>query len=251
MSILPTTKSKPSIEMNKYTFLLYGERKIGKTCLASMFNDPVFLMCEPGGSALSLYQLKVRKWKRFVDAVNELRTDTRFSTCVIDTGGRAYQYCYDHILETLEVSDPNEEGWGAGWSAVQREFEFQHDKIFSSGKGVLITAHSEMQTIKKKSGLEYTKMKVDLGKQARRYYAGIVDVIIYIHYDEDGNRIMTIAGDEQIEAGSRIKGRFNYPDGSPIANIPMGKDEAEAYRNLTLAFNNKLPKPITVKGKFK
>jgi len=250
MSLIPLRKSLPEVDLQKYTFLFYGERKIGKTAVASQFQNPLFAMMEPGGKALSIYQSRIKDWKSFIKLTDEIEKDEKFKTIVIDTGGRAYSYCYDYVLEEKGVSDPSEEGWGGCWSDIAKEFETQNDKIFETGKGVLITAHSEIITLQKKGGIKETKIRVDLGKQARRYYVGVVNTVLYFHYDVNGDRIMTIRGSEDIEAGTQIKKRFLYPDGEYIKDIPMGKDEEEAYNNLVLAYNNKLPRPKKPERKF-
>ena len=46
---LPTKKSKIESDLSKYSILLYGKIKIGKTSLAAQFPDALFLMTEPGG----------------------------------------------------------------------------------------------------------------------------------------------------------------------------------------------------------
>ena len=71
---LSRTKSKPKPNIEDYSLLLYGRPKVGKTSFAAEFDSPIFLMCEPGGKALSIYQNAVENWemfKKFVDLVKE------------------------------------------------------------------------------------------------------------------------------------------------------------------------------------
>ena len=62
---LPTERTQPCDSLQDYSILLYGEKKIGKTTLTSMFKKAFFMLCEPGGKALSLYSRPVRNWLEF------------------------------------------------------------------------------------------------------------------------------------------------------------------------------------------
>jgi len=234
-------KNIPETDLNKYTYLIHGARKIGKTCFASEFKNPVFLMFEHNYKALPINYAYMESWVTFKTAVSSLKSNCPYDTIVIDTGGGAYQYCYNWILSELGVEEMPEDR-GVTWAVIRNEFEKVNNELFALGKGIIVLAHSQEVTTKR-HGIEETKIRVDLSKQANSYYPGAVNVIGYFHYDIDGSRILTIAGDDGLDAGSQVVGKFKYPDGTPIIDIPMGKNQKEGYRNFELAFNNKLLKP--------
>ena len=244
---LPTGKSIPLTEMEAFTWFIYGERKIGKTTLVDEFEDVYFLMFEPGGSALAINQTYVRDWRFFVNKIIpklEKRPNYCRAVC-IDTGFMCYERCVEFCMKELELESPSDEAWGNAWKYIAKEFRDAHQRLIDAGFSIICVAHSELLTIKKRNGLEYTRVRVNLGKQATAYYGGTFDVVAYYHYDESGNRVLQIRGDAEVDAGLRIKNHFNYTNGEHIKILPLGdEDEADAFRRLKIAFNNKL----SVKG---
>lgn len=241
---LPSRASVPVEDLCGYTYLFFGERKIGKTTLSAQFPDPFFMMFEPGGRALSIKQADIQTWPEFLQYIALLEANPGYcKTIVIDTGYMAYERCFEWCLTALGLEDPRDEGWGNGWKAIDREFRQAHQRLFNIGIGVIITAHSELREIKAFDGTLTDKVVTQLGKQATRYYAGTVDVIAYYTYDRTGARVLQIRGNQDVEAGTRIKGHFQYDNGQPVIQIPMGTTEEQGYANLRAAFDNTLKAP--------
>jgi hypothetical protein len=234
----------PSTAIGDYTWLLYGERKIGKTTLAAQFEAPFFIMFEPGGRALALKQVFIQSWSEFLQVISLLEKNPAYcQTVVIDTGFMCYERCFEHCMKELNITDPRDEGWGNGWKFIDKAFRDAHQRIEALGLGLVVTAHSELREVTHRTGIKYDKVVTQLSKQAMRWYAGTLDVIAYYHYDEEGNRALTIAGSADVEAGSRCGGRFKYADGTPVSKINMGTTPEEGYANLVNAFNNNLQPP--------
>lgn len=241
---LPAKNSTPMQNMHDFTFLVYGEPKIGKTSFASQFDDVFFMFFEPGGKSITARQKYIPSWRDALKVLDELEANPSYcKLVVIDTGFAAFERCFDYALEELKIDKPSDGDWGEAWKRMDKEFKNFHERIFAMGLGFIVTAHSELVTIKKKSGLEQTKIRTMLGKQAWRFYNGIVDVIAYYEYDCDGGRQMTIRGNADLEAGCRISNHFRYADTKEmIESIPMGSSEEEAYTIFQKAFENKLRK---------
>lgn len=239
---LPMEKSVPVESLGGYTALIYGRKKIGKTSLCSHFPKSLFVLFDPGGKALRLYQVSPKNWRQFVRYVDLVIKDDRFETVVIDTADIAYDDCLEHVCFQLGVDHPSDAGWGKGWNAVRTEFVRQIKRLTRSGKGVIFISHQRETEIEERSGKKYHMKTNTLSGQAKEALEGIVD--IWANYDYDGKtRMLTIAGDDFTDAGNRCEENFHYTDGSPIREISMGNSSQESYENFVKAFYNKLEKP--------
>ena len=238
---LPTHVSAPASHIGDYSILLYGEKKIGKTSLVSKFDKAFFLMFEPGGKALSVYQKPVNSWLEFKKYVSLLQKDTTFRTIVIDTVDIAYRMCVDYICQKLVIEHLSEEDWGRGWEAARNEFDTEIGKLLKTGKGIMFISHAAEKEIKTRTGDKYHRISPTMAGQARDILEGIVDIWMYYGY-ESKSRYLWVEGNDHIGAGHRLETRFKYTDGSPISEINMGKNPTEAHENFIKAFNNQLQK---------
>lgn len=241
---LPKERSKPCDKLQDYSILLYGEKKIGKTSLSSMFKKAFFMLCEPGGKALSLYSRPVRNWLEFKTYVRLIIKSKEFENVVIDTADYSYEYCFDYVCKKMVIDHPSDEAWGKGWKAVKKEYANEINKLLHSGKGVIFISHAREEEVTKRGGEKFDRTASTLAGQAKELLEGLVDVWAYYTYEGD-QRVMIIQGDDYIDAGHRIEGRFLYTDGTPIRRIPMGNSKDEAYQNFVDAFENKLTKATT------
>lgn len=206
-----------------------------------MFPQAFFLLFEPGGKALAIYERPVRSWKEFKAYVALLKRDTTFKNVVIDTADIAYDLCLRHVCEKLVISHPSEEEWGKGWKAVSEEFNTTINELLHTGKGVIFISHAREIEIKKRDGQAFNKTSSTLSGQAKETLEGIVDVWAFYTY-EGTERVLFIQGDDYIDAGHRIEDRFLWSDGTPIRVIPMGDSKTTAYENFVAAFENRMTK---------
>ena len=237
---LPDKPSVPAKDLTAYTLLIYGEKKIGKTSLAAHFPDALFLMFEPGGKALEIYQRPVNSWAEFVAYVDLLEKDTKFRTIVIDTVDIAYRQCFEAMCRKMAIQHPSDENdFGKSWGVIETEFGKQMTRL-SHVKGVLLLSHATVSEIKSRTGEAFQYLEPSMPKQALRYVTGVVDVWAYYGYLGKERRLL-IQGDEFLGAGNRLQetGKFRTPEGKAIVSIPMGTSSAQAYRNLVAAFDGK------------
>lgn len=243
---LPTAVSTPSDRLQDYSILLFGEKKIGKTSLASMFPRTFFLMTEPGGKALSIYQRPVTTWKEFLGYLKLLKKDSRFDTVVVDTIDLLFKLAERHALQRLGISHPSEEDWGKGWSAVRDTFTPGIQELLSLGKGVIMISHAVEREIKKRSGERYDRIQPTLGGQGRDVVEGMVDIWCYYHYDGK-QRMLQIKGDDHVSAGHRLQDSHFRWKGKEVELVSMGTSKEEAFKNLIDCFNNQYnPNPNAV-----
>lgn len=234
---LATDLTVPSDALRDYSILMFGEKKIGKSSLASMFDGAYFFAAEPGHKALSVYKSDIHDWKTFKAAVRAWRKDTRFKTAIVDTVDLLFKMCEDHVCRELGVDHVSEADWGKGWSALRTEFEkTMRDLMSAPNKGTVLISHSTEREVKKRSGEKYHRIQPTMPGTARDIIESMVDIWCYFAYDDD-RRTLTIRGDDLIAAGHRLQDRFRWK-GQEVVVIDMGLTKEEGYRNFLAAFNN-------------
>lgn len=236
---LSTEKFIPSNRLLDYTIIIYGERKIGKTTLASQFEEPYFFMCEPNDS-YALYRNNVTDWRNYKElSVQFLEGDHPFKTAVIDTGQSLYELAFKHACEKHQISHPGDyDDYGASWNKVWQTFSPYVKPLTLSEYGLIVLAHSIEKEVKTKTGRRYIQIEPDLSRQASKLFTKEIYNIFYYYFEND-KRWLQIEGDELVMAGHRMERRFLTPRGERVHNIPMGASKEQAYRNLMNAFNNK------------
>lgn len=234
---LPTERTPPSDTLSDYSILLFGEKKIGKTTLASMFPDTLLLCAEPGAKALNVFRMDVRSWKEFKKIIRLLKKDRRFKTVVVDTVDLLFKLCDAQVCMNLGVDHVSEADWGRGWSAVRDEFTTAMADLMSLEKGLILISHSTEKEIKPRNGAKYDRIQPTMANTARDICEAMVDIWAYFHYD-GSDRVLTIRGDEHITAGHRLQTRFKH-DGKELDTIDMGTSKEEAYKNFIDAFHNR------------
>jgi hypothetical protein len=237
--VLPTEKRRPSAQLSDFSWLIYGDKKIGKTSICSQFPGALIYSFEPGAKSLEVFAVDIPDWETAV-AYNEqlFTTEHEFKNIVIDTGKIAYDRNMQFICKQEGMSHPSDQAYGKGWSAVGKSFEKFHLDISGNSLGLIIVAHEKVTETEKASGLKQFKIEPELSGSSLNFYHGMVDIIARYHFI--GNmRFLTIRGNENEVAGCRMKNNFLTPKGERVVRIPMGESEEEAYANLVNAFNNK------------
>jgi len=234
--VLPTEMSKPSVRLGDYSILLFGLEKIGKTTLAAQFPDAIFLMAEPGGRGLSIYQTPITNWPTFKKALRLLSKDKRFKTVIVDTVDILFKMCERTTCRKMGIDHPSDEDWGKGWNAIRDEFTEQMALLLSLGKGVILISHATEREIKRRDGSKYHVIGPTMAGQARSVIQPMVDIWCYYAFNKD-RRTLIIRGDEHVTAGVRPPKNFLW-DGKPVVEIDMGESPEEAYKNFIAAFKN-------------
>lgn len=237
--ILPVMKSVRATTFEEYTTLIHGEKKIGKSTLASYFKNSLMMFFEPGSKALEVFSVAIPDWEYFTGYISLLeKREHNYKNVVIDTGDICYKRCFEYVCYQRHVKHPSDANdYGATWKFIEQEFERAHSRLMNMGMGLIVIAHSQEKEFKDRNGEKFERIVPVLSKQADEYYAGVLDNIFYYDYQEK-KRFLTIRGDSGVVAGTRCEKNFLTPSGERIEYIPMGKSAKEAYQNLVKAFNN-------------
>jgi hypothetical protein len=243
---LPSKPKEPDTDLGRYTLLLYGREKIGKTTMLSSFPDALFFSTEPGTKGLRIFEFNsedggVKNWDLFRKGVDLLIANPdRFKTIVVDTVDRAYDMCMDWVCENRGIEYPGHdadggEDFGKSWRAVKLEFLEQIHRIIQSGRGLCFTSHVREETIRTRSGEKYTRIYPSMSKQARTVVEAIVDLFFYAEYIRDvsgeNRRVLICQGDETVWAGARATSAEVFP-----TFLPMERD---GYKVIREAFSGK------------
>ena len=212
---LPTMKSEPISEIGDMSFLIYGEKKIGKTSLASQFPNALFLAFEKGYSGLSIYvepmfnKKQRTDWRKFVSFIDLLiKEDHEFRTVVIDTVDEAYSACMEYVCEVEGWTHPSEGPYGKGWKAVEKEFSTQIGRLVNCSKfGTIFLSHAVEKEFLERTGGKYDKIIASMPDQARKLICAVSDCIIFYGYHGE-QRLLTVRGSDSVESGSRMGKHF-------------------------------------------
>jgi len=248
---LATEKSEPCQNLQDYSLLLYGEKKIGKTSLCSEFPEAGFFLFEPGGKGLRILPNECHDWATFKGYVKLLKENPEiYQNVVIDTVDAAYAKCFDYVAKREGFEHPTDENdFGKSWGKIKKEFVDTMDEIIATGRGVIFISHAEENEFQERSGSKYKKIIPSMPKQVREYLRAFVDIIAFYGYSGK-ERLVTIQGSDSVDAGHRVSEHFLTIDGEPVHSIHMGKDFKEAYQNFLAAFNNQQEDPHIPERKF-
>jgi hypothetical protein len=190
--MLPTKKTMAVTDISKYTMLIYGVPKIGKSTFCSQLDSPLFIATEPGLNALDTFQVDCSSWKQFKKACVELQKgDHDFKTVIIDTVDNLFMQCSEYICKEKGVSHESDLPMGKGYSLVTDEFKRVLTKLAALPYGVILISHAQQITVETRTG-DFTKTTTTLGGKQKKFVNGFVDMILYFDI-----AIKTIDGEEQ------------------------------------------------------
>lgn len=207
MPALPVSKTPPKQKLEEQTILLYGPPKIGKSTLASQFDNPIFLATEAGLNALEVYQAPVPNWDDFLGYCKEIAVGKHeFKTVVVDTVDMLFKACSEYVRKKNNIQHESDLDWGKGWQLVKDEFSRALVKLSLLPYGLVMISHADMIEIKTRTA-KISKAVPTLQKSAREIVLGMSDIILYaesIVTDKDGEvRILRTKPSENWEAGDR------------------------------------------------
>ena len=242
---LPTEPKPKETDIMKYTMLLYGREKIGKTTALASFPGAIFFCTEPGSKGLEIYEYNhedggVKNWEIFRSGVRALVANPgKFKTVIIDTVDRAYDHCLDWVCEHKGIEYPGQdnagkEDFGKSWRAVKQEFMEQIHALSQAGMGICLTSHATETEFKTRSGEKFARIQPSMSGQARKVIEAMVDMFFYCEYmrspEGANSRVVICQGDETIWAGARETVAEDFP-----AFLPLQK--RDWFEVLQSAFN--------------
>jgi hypothetical protein len=213
--------------------VIYGPEGVGKSTLASLTPDPVFLDTEGGTHHLDVIRLDAAStWEEITAAITQLaKADHPFRTLVIDTADWLEKRLSEHLCRKSNKDSIEDFGYGKGWVILTEEFaRFLNslDALTARGMHVVFLAHS---TVKKFEAPDqagsYDRFELKLSKQVAPLLKEWADVVLFANYvtriaEKDSGKTRGVGGKERVlyathTAAYDAKNRHGLPDKLPFS----------------------------------
>lgn len=211
--------------------LIYGPEGIGKSTLAAMWPNPIFIDLEGGTNQLPVVRLESpSSWSMLRAELTAIKNrEIPCSTVVIDTMDAAERMCAEYIMARDGKKSIEEWGYGKGYTILQEEFGRLLDYLTdtaASGINVVVLGHSTMRKFERpdESGA-YDRFELKLTKQVSPMVKEWADMVLFCDYKTyvETNK----SGKAKATGGARVirtthaptwdaKNRFGLPDELPL-----------------------------------
>ena len=211
--------------------LIYGPEGIGKSTLAAMWPNPIFIDLEGGTNQLPVVRLETpSSWSMLRAELTAIKNrEVPCSTVVIDTMDAAERMCAEYIMARDGKKSIEEWGYGKGYTILQEEFGRLLDyltDIAASGINVVVLGHSTMRKFERpdESGA-YDRFELKLTKQVSPMVKEWADMVLFCDYKTyvETNK----SGKAKATGGARVirtthaptwdaKNRFGLSDELPL-----------------------------------
>ena len=211
--------------------LIYGPEGIGKSTLAAMWPNPIFIDLEGGTNQLPVVRLETpSSWSMLRAELTAIKNrEIPCSTVVIDTMDAAERMCAEYIMARDGKKSIEEWGYGKGYTILQEEFGRLLDYLTdtaASGINVVVLGHSTMRKFERpdESGA-YDRFELKLTKQVSPMVKEWANMVLFCDYKTyvETNK----SGKAKATGGARVirtthaptwdaKNRFGLPDELPL-----------------------------------
>lgn len=216
-NIQPHVVSK---DLTGKSFLIYGDRKVGKTTCACSFPKAILLGFEKGWDYLDgVLPVPINSWKEALDVKKQLlkdakavtdgeKSETVYKTVIVDTIDIAYDLCEKFILDKEGVEYLDETEKMRGYRAVSREYDKFFQEIMKAGYTLVCISHATTKQVKE-NGEKYDKTIPTVPDRGFLVVSRLVDVCAYATFEpnpddpNNPNRVLIMRGSKNLEAGSR------------------------------------------------
>lgn len=221
MGILPEVKSVPSTDVNKETYLIYGQSGIGKTTFCARLEEVLFLDTEKGSTLQNAYRLPIPDWETFVRAVDELALKKhKFKNVVIDTVGRLVLMCTRYCCDKFNIQHPSDMEFGKAYDIIKKQFDGPIHKLQHQGLGVWFVAHTTSRLIKAPIGGDFEFFEPDLPAFLKRSVLALCDFVFYCTIETKIEKVGTESKVVHVRQ-MRTKPTKSYLAKDRIVNSPL------------------------------
>ncbi len=229
--------------------VIYGPDGVGKSTFCASAPGAVFIASEDGLDNIDAKSVDAPKtWVDLLAEVEELTSDARCKTIVIDTLDWAEPLCWDHVVaqgnDGKKVKNIEAFGYGKGYVAAVGEWRVllaALQRAGEAGKNVLLTAHAARKTVKNPVGEDYEQWQIKLNDKAAGLIREWSHIVAFAELDistvDDGGRTKGIFSGKRVlrtapSAGYQGKTRLALPAKLPLdwasfaAAVEAGKPQS-------------------------
>jgi len=231
--------------------VLYGSEGIGKSTLAAMFPNPLFIDTEGGTAHMDVRRIaKPGTWVELMDILNEVSmTPDICGSLVIDTADWAEQLAVSHVCAKYKKAGLEDFGYGKGHTYLAEEFTpfFRAlDRIIGAGIHVVVTAHAKMRKFEQPDEMgAYDRWEMKLSKQVAPLFKEWCDMLLFLNYQT--YVVTTENKSTKAQGGKRVIYTSHHPcwDAKNRHGLPEVLDLD--YENIAHIFEKGEAKPATPK----
>jgi Cdc6-like AAA superfamily ATPase len=176
---------------------IYGVPGVGKSTLASLSPNPVFIDTEGGLDQIDCAktETQIKDYASLISALREaLKTD--FETVVIDTMSGVEEILINKILaETNDklgtkvesLADKQIFSYGAGFELLKSQWQHFTNILFevkARGKNVLCVAHEQIEKVENPAGDNYDRYTLNVHKKSVPTIVGKMDFVCFAQYEK-------------------------------------------------------------------
>ena len=231
--------------------VLYGSEGIGKSTLAAMFPNSLFIDTEGGTAHMDVRRIaKPGTWVELMDILNEVSmTPDICGSLVIDTADWAEQLAVSHVCAKYKKAGLEDFGYGKGHTYLAEEFTpfFRAlDRIIGAGIHVVVTAHAKMRKFEQPDEMgAYDRWEMKLSKQVAPLFKEWCDMLLFLNYQT--YVVTTENKSTKAQGGKRVIYTSHHPcwDAKNRHGLPEVLDLD--YENIAHIFEKGEAKPATPK----
>ena len=228
--------------------VIYGPEGIGKTTLASKFDDPLFIDTENGSGHLDVNRMeKPKSWGDLLAVIKEVaQTSEICKTLILDTADWAEALCIDYVCKKHNQNSIEAFGYGKGYVYVMEEWQKllkAFDGVISAGITVVLTAHAKMRKFEQPDEIgAYDRWEMKLSKNVAPLVKEWCDCLLFLNYK---TTVITDAnGHAKAQGGKRWIYTTHNPcwDAKNRIGLPESMElDGDGVASVFTAIQNKTP----------
>lgn len=220
-------KNTPKVDWHSYSGIIATPPKFGKTTIARLIPNSLYLACEPGYDSLEMEYKTIGSWQDFIDLIDVLEENideigSELKVVIFDTVHELWNMCDEYILNRINkkltlksksgVETVAQYDFRNGLKIKDTEFKKQKMRLQSLGLSTISMSHLVKKKIKPEDEDYFHSLDLDYDENL---YNILVKDASYVligqnikEKDDDGNvsvkRRFISKNDGVIQGGSRV-----------------------------------------------